>query len=314
MIIAGDLFDTAWPSVDIVKEVTGILRELRDHDIPVYVIPGSHDYSPSGKTIIDILEKAGLVENIAKKEMTIDRTGIKLIGMHGRKGALEKEDYLVLDRAKIEAEEGKKIFVFHTLLEEMKPEQFQQIEGMSMALLPKGCGDYAGGHPHFQRAVSFPNYGIIAYPGPTFPNNFKELEELDCGRYIMGDVNDEWKVQYRKIPLRDVQSYIINAEGKTSDQLEAEIRERIKDAANKIVLVRIEGCLREGKGSDMNWKSLHEHFADTYVLLKNTTKLTSKEYESPEVDHNRTIEEIEQQLIGSKKEKTPTLEDGWISQ
>ena len=66
IIIAGDLFNTSLPGIDKLKDVTIKLKELKDKNIPVYLIAGSHDFSPSGKTMLDVLEKAGLFINVAK--------------------------------------------------------------------------------------------------------------------------------------------------------------------------------------------------------------------------------------------------------
>ena len=38
------------------------------YNIEVYVIPGSHDFSPSGKTMLDVLENSGLVINVNKMD------------------------------------------------------------------------------------------------------------------------------------------------------------------------------------------------------------------------------------------------------
>ena len=66
ILIAGDLFDIALPSIDILKSTAKILNKLKDFDIPIYIIPGSHDFSASGKTMLDVLENTGLVHNVMK--------------------------------------------------------------------------------------------------------------------------------------------------------------------------------------------------------------------------------------------------------
>ncbi|OYT55735.1 MAG: hypothetical protein B6U68_04405 [Candidatus Aenigmarchaeota archaeon ex4484_14] len=66
VIIAGDFFDTSIPSIDVMRFAVSQLKRLHDKGIRVYVITGSHDSSPSGKTIISVLEEAGLLVNIAK--------------------------------------------------------------------------------------------------------------------------------------------------------------------------------------------------------------------------------------------------------
>ena len=103
ILISGDLFNTSLPRLDNLKTVVSIFKKLKDKDIPVYIIPGSHDYSPSGKTMLDVLEEAGLFINVVKGEdvdgkiklnFTIDeKTGAKITGMLGKRYSLEKEYY-----------------------------------------------------------------------------------------------------------------------------------------------------------------------------------------------------------------------------
>src|SRR3989344_5029772 len=109
ILIAGDLFNTSFPRLDNLKAVVSKLRQLKDLEITVYIVPGSHDYSHSGKTIHDVLEEAGLFVNVfkgsaengkLKLNFTADRkTGAKITGILGKRGALEKSYYekLILD-------------------------------------------------------------------------------------------------------------------------------------------------------------------------------------------------------------------------
>ncbi len=64
IVISGDLFNTSLPSIDLLKQATKKLKQLKDNDIPVYMIAGSHDFSPSGKTMLEVLEEAGLCKNV----------------------------------------------------------------------------------------------------------------------------------------------------------------------------------------------------------------------------------------------------------
>jgi hypothetical protein len=50
VIIAGDLFNTSLPSIDYIKETVRQLKRLKEKEISVYIIPGSHDYSPTCST------------------------------------------------------------------------------------------------------------------------------------------------------------------------------------------------------------------------------------------------------------------------
>ncbi|MEK6951660.1 MAG: DNA repair exonuclease, partial [Nanoarchaeota archaeon] len=151
VLICGDLFNTSIPQIDLIKETASILNKLRDNDIDVYFIPGSHDYSPSGKTMLDVLEEAGLATNVMKFKdnkltFTKDKTGTKLTGMYGRRSSLETLDYQKLEKDHLEKEPGFKIFLFHTTLEEFKPKDLEKIQGESYSSLPKNFNYYAGGH------------------------------------------------------------------------------------------------------------------------------------------------------------------------
>src|SRR3989339_2118531 len=98
VLISGDLFDTSLPSIDIIKETASVLNKLREYDISCYIIPGSHDFSPSGKTMLDVLEHSGLVENVMKfknnkLKFTEDKTNTKITGILGLRSGLEKKHF-----------------------------------------------------------------------------------------------------------------------------------------------------------------------------------------------------------------------------
>ncbi len=302
IIISGDLFDTALPSIDILKRAAKILSRLREYDIPVYVIPGSHDFSASGKTMLDVLENAGLIVNVMKFDddnkliFTADKTGVRLTGMHGRKGELEYSDYYNLDKTHLENESGFKIFLFHTLLEEAKQGEFKMMESPSISILPKNFDYYAGGHPHFVYTNYHKDYGIIAYPGPIFPNNFQEIEKLKHGNFFIVEANNGIKVN--RIPLDIVESvsYYIDAENKTPKETENKILMAIKDYKNKIVTIRIDGCLKDGKTSDIDFKMINENLAGAYHVIRNTSKLTTKEFQRLE-NEEKDVPDIEISVV-----------------
>jgi exonuclease SbcD len=124
VLIAGDLFNTALPSIDSLKLAVECLKRLKDKGIRAYVIPGSHDYSPSGKTILDVLEKAELIVNVFRidedgslKLFRDEKTGTEITGILGRRGGLEKELYRNLLPNK--ESQGFRIFMFHSAIREL---------------------------------------------------------------------------------------------------------------------------------------------------------------------------------------------------
>ncbi len=298
VLIAGDLFNTALPNIDIIKRVASSLSRLRNYDIDVYAIAGSHDFSPSGKSVLDILEHAGLLHNVTKLQdnkllFTLDKTNIKLTGLYGKRAGLDKVDYETLDKTNLEKEQGFKVFLFHAILNEFKPKSFEHVQGHNIESLPKNFNYYAGGHPHFVD-YGIKNNRLISYPGPLFPNSFSELEELKHGGFYI--VDDKLSIKRIDINIKDVITVNIDANNKNPSQVEDEIVKKIKDYKDKIITIRVEGILKEGKPGDIDFKKIFSKFEDAYALLKNTYKLTSKELENFEAKQG-SIEEIESSLI-----------------
>jgi len=314
ILISGDLFNTSLPSIDLLKETTTKLKQLKDLNIPIYTIAGSHDFSPSGKTMLDVLEKAGLLINVAKNNeiteenklklnfTTDKKTGAKITGLLGKKGSLEKEYYQALDKENLEKEDGYKIFLFHSALTEFKPEELKDIESHPLSLLPKNFNYYAGGHVHYIFDKQEKNYGLISFPGPLFPNNFKELEDLERGGFYFVEVdkNKQTKIEYQPIQIHNLFKINIDADHKSPEKIEEEIKEKIKgkEFNNTIITIRIKGTLASGKPSDINWKEIFQSLYDksAYFVMKNTNALTTEEFEEIKVQAS-SVEEIENKLI-----------------
>ena len=311
ILISGDLFNTSIPSMDSLKTVVEKLKQLKDIKMPVYIIAGSHDFSPSGKTMLDVLEKAGLFINVAKGEeienklklnFTVDKkTGAKITGLLGKKGGLEKDYYKNLIREPLESEQGYKIFLFHSALSEFKPEELKDIDSQPLSLLPKNFNYYAGGHVHYRFSKEEKDYGLILFPGPLFPNNFKELEDLEIGGIYILEVNDNKTVStFEPIQIHNVHKIKINADNKTTAQIEEEINQLTKDKEfnNTIITIRIEGTLLSGRPSDINYKEIFEKLYNksAYFVMKNTNKLETKEFEEIKVETG-AIDDIEEKMI-----------------
>ena len=306
ILIAGDLFNTSFPRIENLKTVVSTLKQLKDKNIPVYIIPGSHDYSPSGKTMLDVLENAGLFVNVVKGEeidgkiklsFTIDKkTGAKITGMLGKRYSLEKTYYQNLILENLENEAGYKIFMFHSGIDELKPEDMEHTITQPLSLLPKNFNYYAGGHMHIVKDAKIDGYGIIAYPGPLFPNSFSELEKLERGGFYIVDDNLTW----HPIQVYNIHKIIIDCNQKNPEQVYDEIINEIKDKEfnNTIVLIRLSGSLSSGKPNDINFKDIFAQLYDksAYFVMKNTNALTTKEFEEIKIDAS-SVEDAEAAII-----------------
>lgn len=313
ILIAGDLFNSALPPIDKLKEVVIYLKKLKQNNIPCYIIPGSHDFSASGKTMLDVLEHAELLVNVFKGEViddklklrfTIDKkTNAKITGILGKKGMLDKKYYEDLDRS-IENEPGFKIFMFHTAISELKPKELERMEANPVSLLPKNFDYYAGGHVHIIKNENVGNYRNIVYAGALFPNNFRELEEFRNGGYYL---YDNGKITWNPIVVKNVEVLNFSCDKKTPSQVEKEVLEKLKtvEVKDKIVTLRVQGELICGRASDIHLNDvfgilLHK---GAYYVMKSTSLVKSKEFEEVKTDAS-SIEEAEENVIKNNTGKS----------
>lgn len=307
IIIAGDLFNTALPGIDNLKSVVKEFKTLNELNIPVYVIPGSHDYSPSGKTMIDVLEEAGLLKNVFKGKVENDKlqlrfttdkkTGVKLTGILGRRGSLEKLFYQDLDLEHLEKESGKKVFLFHTSITELKPGTKSLMDSTDVSYLPKGFDYYAGGHVHIIHQYSFREHKNVVYPGPLFPANFEELEELGNGGFY---IYDNGVIERINVPIKNVFKLSIDCEHKSPEEITELIISKIVDKKlnDTIVLIRVAGKLITGKVSDINFREIFSkcYNQGAFFVMRNTVKVISSEYVEVRTNQ-KTPEDLENVMI-----------------
>lgn len=294
VLIAGDLFNTAIPQIELIRDTVSALKKLKDNSIKVYTIAGSHDFSPSGKTMLEVLEKAGLTHDVFRVEnnklMFTLHENVKIAGMLGRKGGLESEDYKNIETSHLGNEFGYKIFMFHSALDELKPAGMENMDSMPASMLPEGFDYYAGGHVHALLEKK-QGKGVITFPSALFPNNFKELEEQGCGGFFIVDENGYKRVELK---MKDVSALSFDADRKTAVQLQDEVMEKISaiDANDKIILLRINGTLASGKPSDINFKGIFEKLEKAYFVMKNTSGLSSIEVKESLNEAKKDAEDI----------------------
>ncbi|MEK6898485.1 MAG: metallophosphoesterase [Nanoarchaeota archaeon] len=271
ILIAGDLFDSAYPPIEIIKDAFREFKKIYDAGIPVFLIAGSHDYSVAGKSFLDVLEQAGFVKNVFQKE---DRNGfiyllptlyknVAIYGYPGKKSGLEVDDI-----GKIRLHEAPGLFsilMLHTTIRDAIGSL--PIPAVEHEKLPKT--DYlALAHLH----INYQRQNRI-YCGPTFPNNALELEELQGGSFYISDTSG--KFERREIKLKDVKIFDFKVENaqRTSEQIKEELKKH--DLKDKIVILRLSGTIIEGKLADINFKEVDSQASKqgAFTILKNLSRL-----------------------------------------
>jgi DNA repair protein SbcD/Mre11 len=307
--------------MDNLRRTVSKLKDVRDMNVHVYVVIGSHDYSPSGRTMIDVLESAGLCHNVVRAspseddrlhlKFTIDeRTGAKIVGLPGRRGALEQDLYEHLDRQSLESELGVKIFLFHSSVTELKGKGFEQMDSHPISLLPKGFNYYAGGHVHTVCLKSFDDYRAIAYPGPLFPNSFSELEELKSGGFYIVDLDQDGSAHavWHPVVLHQVFSVTVDAAGRSSEQVAEELRQKVRkfEFFDHIVTLRVQGELGQGSVIDLNFKELYRLLYEkgAYFVMRNTQGLEQRELQKV-MSQVYSVAEAEEAVLSQHQSSLP---------
>ncbi|MEK6892945.1 MAG: exonuclease SbcCD subunit D [Nanoarchaeota archaeon] len=300
ILISGDLLDSAYPSIETLKETFGEFRKIKEANIPVFIIAGSHDYSVSGKSFLDVLEKAGFCKNVSLFE---ERNGkimlhptimgnVAIYGYPGKKSGMETKD---IERIKLHDSPGLfRILMLHTALRDAVGNL--PIDAVDHKMLPDV--DYlALSHLH----INYQKEKRV-YSGPIFPNNLPELEELKGGSFW---IFDNGKIRREEIKLKDV--LVINSELEDAFKAAEEIislfeKEILRD---KIVLLKLWGILKKGKTSDIDFQKIEEYMKkkSVFVFLKSTSKLHVNEPEI-KMDHLDPAN-IEEQIIKRFEETNP---------
>jgi hypothetical protein len=311
VLISGDLFDSAYPPIEVLKEAFAEFKKLHDSKIPVYLIAGSHDFSASGKTFLDVLEKAGFCKNMENWEVQSDgrikllphlHEDIAIYGYPGRKSGMELDD---LKKAYFDSINPFTIFMVHTTIKDVIGTL--PIDSIERQKLPL-ANYYAMGHIHQVFKIQERN-SYYVYPGPVFPNNFQELVDLKAGSFELVDLSGG-KIITRniKIPLKEV-VYIelsINDGLTATEKIISELdKYPLRD---KIVLLKIGGTLVRGKTGDIHFNEIEEFVKkkEAYVFLRNISSIKTIESDilmgsAPHED----VDNIEEQILKEYSQKNP---------
>ncbi|VVB67829.1 DNA double-strand break repair protein Mre11 [Candidatus Norongarragalina meridionalis] len=325
VIIAGDLFHVALPEMAIVDRAVKAMRELREKGVRIYVVYGSHDYSPNETSIIDVLCSADVLRKVVLPEcgedgrlrlgFVKDESGAKITGMSARRGGLEKSDYDHLDLRGLESETGTKIFVFHSAIDEYKPGFLGGTEGVPLKHFPKSFVYYAGGHVHERLEKKEKGFaGPIVFPGPLWAADYRDLEELakqKSGFYIVDvDADGQAKTSFVALDVCGVQVTEHDASDKSAFAVNEELQ-RLKAEKGRILLLRVSGELASGKPSEIDFAALKQRLLDegATAVYVNRNGLRSREEGEVRVEgaSRREIEEkvLKERATGFKSAISP---------
>ena len=327
VLIAGDFFDINIPNMETQKLAFEQFKKIKDRDIPIYVIYGSHDSSPNSTAAIDLLDSGGFFTKITIAESEegkinlsffVDpKTGAKITGLPGLKSSRDITYYEQLDRNSLESEDGFKIFMFHGGINEMIKENIPGADFMPLSYLPKNFDYYAGGHMHKFSDESYPDYTHVVYPGTLFSGYHMDFVDNANGQkrgfvLVEFEKNIE-KVKFIEIPNIEYLLIEIDAKNKKSTSVDAELRIKIKESEvkDKLVIINVKGELSEGKTTEIDFSEIKDGLIQQEALsvLINRNQFSSREYtitsskgaNKEEIETNIFTENIGQLALEEKK-------------
>ena len=297
ILIPGDLFHVNIPEMRVQKFAFAKFRQIYDAGIPVYVVYGSHDFSPVSNSVIDLLAEVGYITKVTratslennkiKLGFLLDKkTGVKIAGLSGLKVGKDREYYEKLDSESLEAEPGFKIFLFHGGISEMKTDSGMDGENMPLSLLPRNFDYYAGGHMHKFNAQKFENYENIVYSGTPFAGYHTDLEENAKGQkrgFVLVEFEEKIKnIEFVEIGNTNYKIIEINAENRIAESVNKELQDKIRaiDPAQQVVIIKVRGEMTKGKTADVDVSTIRDELNQKGALVVNINKnqLSSKEY------------------------------------
>ncbi len=284
MIIAGDLFHQARPSNHTLENTIRSFKRLKDAEIPVLTVDGSHDSAPNTitSTILYPLDSAGLIIHLPRhqgacwsKQDCCYVYGIPTY--HNRHKTQEALPKFMEENQPTPKTGIANIFVFHGALDlpsvkgpfeaEILPEE-----------LPGGFCYYAAGHVHERYLGKFKD-GILVYSGCTETVSYGEAKYTKGFYHVK--VDEKGQVQPELIELTSPRRFVIIEQdftGMSSAKITDLATQLVKDAEAEgaVIIPVLKGTLpTEASRTEINMAKIRSAapkalLVHPVVLLKET--------------------------------------------
>lgn len=319
ILIAGDLFHINVPDLAIVDHAAAKLREVKETGVPVYVWYGSHDYSPTEKSIIDVLASTGLFVKVSRFEpaqggdapalaWTRDpSTGARMVAIAGKALGLDRHLFKALDRAALEREEGFKIFGFHAGVKEFLPKYLAHIEAVELADFPRNFQYYAGGHIHHHSIERPEGLAPFVNPGPTFGSDGRDVLNEEPRGFVVTTVRDGVAApRFEPIEVVPFVREQVDVGGKTAQQARSMVEEALSRGGvdGRAIVLRVSGELASGRRAELDLDALYTSLPKQGARAVHIIKAFAVREAGPVGDHAQAPQdEVERRLLAAHLER-----------
>ena len=301
VLMPGDIFHTNIPRMKVQKHAFQTFRKVHDAGIPIYVVYGSHDFSPMSDSIIDLLETAGYVikvmllnddgKTVRLGFVEDEKTGVKIAGLFGLKQGKDDLWYDRLDTKSLEAEKDPKIFLFHGAVSEMNEDE--EGDKIPLSKFPKGFIYYAGGHMHKYQHYTQKNYMNVVYPGTPFAGFHKDMEDTANGMergycLVSFDVSADKKYENFNLEFVKLSSVLHQLVEIDCDDLNPEIitkkilgwiESSVDVVAGSIIILKLHGQMKTGRVSAIDTFAIRRAASESKACIISMSGVKSMEYD-----------------------------------
>jgi len=299
IVHSGDFFDKGKPRNNVLLFAINQLKRLKEADIKFFVIPGSHDMSVDG-TFITILERVGLLTNVAKPEnyeqqgdkflMKGEETDSAIIyGVPGQRANIQR----IYQSLEAVPSNKFRVFMFHHITSNvMGTEEFADIP---LSLLPKGMDYYAGGHWHEHEVFNYEGKPFI-YPGSTEYHNIDSMEK----NKPRGFIHYKNKPVFIKLKTREVIIKNIDCNRLSPEEITNKCINNLARSENGLIVLKLQGVLSKGLRNEVDIAVIKERAISKGYLYCNV-RLSGLSNPGESVNtKTRTIDEIENEFLKKK--------------
>ncbi|MDR2700646.1 MAG: DNA repair exonuclease [Nitrososphaerota archaeon] len=253
MIIAGDLFHQPRPTNITLENTIRSFKRLKDAQIPVLTVDGSHDSAPNTitGTILYPLDSAGLIYHLPRHDGACWRKqdccyvyGIP--NYHTRHKTRETLPRFMIENPPTPVDDVYNIFVLHGAVDlpRVKPPYIEA--ELTPEMLPSGFHYYAAGHIHERFSTKFKD-GYLVYSGCIETASYDEAKYSKGFNYVQVGENGECQIE--QMALSSPRQFIILDENDFSGMSPAKITEMVTqmvkdvDTAGAVLVPVLKGTL-----------------------------------------------------------------------
>ena len=252
MIIAGDLFHQPRPSNVTLENAIKSFKRLRDANIPVLTVDGSHDSAPNSitSTILNPLDSAGLIHHLPRHVgASWKKTGYCYVygipNFRSRHKTEESLPQFMQLNIPTPDPSARNIFVMHGSVDlpGVNPPYIEaELPG---TFLPEGFDYYAAGHVHERFLAPFKN-GLLSYSGSTETVSYDESKYKKSFYHVQ--VNEAGEFRPEVIELQSPRNFVVienDFSGMNAHRITEQAAQMVKNVDEKgaIIIPVLKGVL-----------------------------------------------------------------------